>query len=138
MTLYDVIQAMESVALAQPTVKMIVPNDIYDLNDRAEAEYGVFGYIQGQHSMQGDFMTYAFTLVYVDRLDEDKGNQQFIQSTGVMTLSNILAMLTEELPITVASSTFEAFTERFSDECAGMMANVSLTVPRSIFCANYE
>ena len=88
--------------------------------------------------MQGDFMSYAFTLVYVDRLDEDKGNQQFIQSTGVMTLSNILAMLTEEFPITVASSTFEAFTERFSDECAGMMANVSLTVPRSIFCANYE
>lgn len=138
MTLYDVIQAMESVALAQPTVKMIVPNDIYDLNDRADAEYGVFGYIQGQHSMQGDFMSYAFTLVYVDRLDEDKGNQQFIQSTGVMTLSNILAMLTEEFPITVANSTFEAFTERFSDECAGMMANVSLTVPRSIFCANYE
>lgn len=129
---------MESVALAQPTVKMIVPNDIYDLNDRADAEYGVFGYIQGQHSMQGDFMTFAFTLVYVDRLDEDKGNQQFVQSTGVMTLSNILAMLTEEFPITVSSSTFEAFTERFSDECAGMMANVSLTVPRSIFCANYE
>lgn len=135
MTLYDTIQALESIALDQPSVKMIVPNDIYDLNDKAEATYGVFGYVQGQHSANGDFITYSFTLFYVDRLDEDRGNQQYVQSTGILTLSNILATLVEEFPVNLDSSTFESFTERFSDECAGVMANVSITVPRTIICA---
>lgn len=125
---------MESIALAQPSVKMIVPNDIYDLNNKADAQYGVFGYVQGQHSMSGDFMNYGFTLFYVDRLTEDRGNLQFVQSAGVSTLSNILAILTEEFPVEVDSSTFDVFTERFSDECAGVMATVSIRAPRSFIC----
>lgn len=135
MTLYDIIKALEGVALEQPSVKMIVPNDIYDLNSTPNATYGVFGYVQGQHSVDGDFITYAFTLFYVDRLDEDKGNQQFVQSTGILTLANILATLADEFPVNVDSSTFESFTERFSDECAGVMASVAITAPRSVFCA---
>lgn len=125
---------MESVALCQPSVKMIVPNDIYDLNAKANAQYGVFGYVQGQHSMSGDFMTYGFTLFFVDRLTEDRGNLQFVQSAGVSTLSNILAILTEEFPVEVDSSTFDVFTERFSDECAGVMATVQIRAPRTFVC----
>lgn len=135
MTLYEIIKALEGVALEQPSVKMIVPNDIYDLNGTPNATYGAFGYVQGQHSASGNFITYAFTLFYVDRLDEDKGNQQFVQSTGILTLANILATLAEVYPVSVDSSTFESFTERFSDECAGVMATVSLTAPRPIICA---
>lgn len=134
MTLYDIIQALESIAQGQPSVKMIVPNDIYDLNDKADAQYGVFGYVQGQHTMSGDFMTYGFTLFYVDRLAEDRSNLQFVQSAGVSTLSNILAILTDEFPVQVESSTFDVFTERFSDECAGVMATVSIRAPRSFVC----
>lgn len=125
---------MESIALGQPCVKMIVPNDIYDLNNKADAQYGVFGYVQGQHSMNGEFMTYGFTLFYVDRLTEDKSNLQFVQSAGVSTLTNILATLADEFPVEVESSTFDVFTERFSDECAGVMATVSIRAPRSFVC----
>lgn len=138
MTLYDIIKALEGISIEQPNVKMIVPDNIYDLNDRADAEYGVFGYVQGQHSTNGNFITYAFTLFYVDRLTEDKGNRQHIQSTGIATLSNVLYTLGEEFPVEVVSSTFESFTERFSDECAGVMATVSISAPRPIICANYE
>lgn len=134
MTLYDIIQALESIALAQPSVKMIVPNDIYDLNNREDAQYGVFGYVQGQHSMSGDFMTYGFTLFYVDRLTEDRANLQHVQSAGVSILANILATLTDEFPVEIESSTFDVFTERFSDECAGVMATVAIQAPRMFIC----
>lgn len=136
MTLYDIIKALEGIAKTQPTVQMIVPNDIYDLNDRADARYGVFGWTQGQHATNGDMMTYAFTLFYVDRLDESRDSREFVQSTGITTLANILAEFAEVYPVDVASSTFDTFTERFSDECAGVMASVSITAPRPIICAN--
>lgn len=134
MTLYDIIKAIENIALAQPSVKMIVANDIYDLNDKADAQYGVFGYVQGQHAMSDNAMTFGFTLFYVDRLTEDRSNLQFVQSAGVSTLANILATLTDEFPVEVESSTFDVFTERFSDECAGVMATVSLRTPRDFTC----
>lgn len=136
MTLYDIIQAFEAIALAQPTVQMVVPDDIYSLNDNPEAKYGVFGYTQGQHSASGDWMNYAFTLFYIDRLTETADNKVFVQSVGIDTIANILATLAEEFPVEVASSTFECFTERFSDECAGVMASVTITAPRHVICAN--
>lgn len=135
MTLYDIIKALEDIALDQPSIKMIVPDDIFDLNDRGDTVFGVFGYAQGQHTANGNFITYGFTLFYVDRLTEDKGNRQHIQSTGIATLSNVLYTLGEEFPVEVVSSTFDSFTERFSDECAGVMATVSIAAPRPIICA---
>lgn len=136
MTLYDIIQAFEAIALDQPTIQMVVKDDIYSLNDHPEAKYGVFGYTQGQHSVNSDMMTYALTLFYVDRLTETGDNRLFIQSVGMDTLANILAIIAEEYPVEVASSTFDSFTERFSDECAGVMASVTITTPRNIICAN--
>ena len=42
MTLLELIKAMEVVASKQPSVKMVVENDIFRLNALADARYGVF------------------------------------------------------------------------------------------------
>ena len=77
MTLLELIKAMEVVASHQPSINMVVENDIFRLNNKADAKYGVFAFVQGQHStsIDSNVITYAFTLFYVDRLKNDRSNQ---------------------------------------------------------------
>lgn len=137
MTLQQVIKAFEMVASQQPSVNMIVQNDIFRLNSKSDARYGVFGWTQGQHSSSADssFFTYSFTFFYVDRLKNDVSNQIEVQSVGIQTLDNILRGL-EELDIFVGSPySFQTFNQRFLDECAGVFCNVSLQVPVTSICS---
>lgn len=137
MTLQQVIKTFEVVASQQPSVNMIVQNDIFRLNSKSDARYGVFGWTQGQHSSSADssFFTYSFTFFYIDRLKNDVSNQIEIQSVGIQTLDNILRGL-EELDIFVSSSySFQTFNQRFLDECAGVFCNVSLQVPVDSLCS---
>lgn len=137
MTLQQVIQVIEKVALQQPSVNMIVPNDIFELNSLSDAKYGVFGWTQGQHSASVDssLVTYAFTFFYVDRLTSDASNQLEVHSVGVQTLDNILRSL-DDLDISASAAyTFQTFNQRFLDECAGVYCTVQLQVPVSSLCS---
>ena len=137
MTLQQVIKAFEVVASQQPSVNMIVRNDIFRLNSKSDARYGVFGWTQGQHSTSADssMFTYSFVFIYVDRLKNDRSNEIEVQSVGIQTLDNILRKL-EDLDIFVSSSySFQTFNQRFLDECAGVFCNVSLQVPVSSICS---
>lgn len=136
MTLQQVIKAFEVVASQQPSVNMIVQNDIFRLNSKSDARYGVFGWTQGQHSTSVDssMFTYSFVFFYVDRLKNDRSNEIEVQSVGIQTLDNILRKL-EDLDIFVSSSySFQTFNQRFLDECAGVFCNVSLQVPVTSIC----
>ena len=137
MTLQEVIKLFEVVAFQQPSVNMIVQNDIFRLNSKSDARYGVFGWTQGQHSTSAEssMFTYSFTFFYVDRLKHDLSNQIEVQSVGVQTLDNILRKL-DDLGVYVNSTyTFQTFNQRFLDECAGVFCNVSLQVPVSSICS---
>ena len=137
MTLQEVIKLFEVVASQQPSVNMIVQNDIFRLNSKSDARYGVFGWTQGQHSTSAEssMFTYSFTFFYVDRLKHDLSNQIEVQSVGVQTLDNILRKL-DDLGVYVNSTyTFQTFNQRFLDECAGVFCNVSLQVPVSSICS---
>lgn len=137
MTLQQVIKAFEVVASQQPSVNMIVQNDIFRLNSKSDAKYGVFGWTQGQHSASADssWFTYSFTFFFVDRLKNDMSNQIEVQSVGIQTLDNILREL-DELGFYINSSySFQPFNQRFLDECAGVFCNVSLQVPVNSLCS---
>ena len=136
MTLQETIKAMEAVASHQPSIKMVVENDIFRLNSKADAKYGVFAFVQGQHSasLDSNVITYTFTLFYVDRLKNDRSNQIEIQSVGVQTLDNIIRTL-DDLGIYAENLyTFQVFNQRFTDECAGVFCNVNLSVPVGSVC----
>ena len=139
MTLLELIKAMEVVASHQPSIKMVVENDIFRLNAKADARYGVFAFVQGQHSASVDsnLVTYAFTLFYVDRLKDDKSNQIEIQSVGIQTLDNIIRTMDEMGIYSETSYSFQVFNQRFVDECAGVFCNVSFSVPVDSVCADF-
>lgn len=138
MTLLEIIQAIESAAAQQPTVAMIVENDIFRLNSYADVRYGIFAWVQGRHrvdSLTPDFIRYSFTLYYVDRLRNDIANQVEVQSTGIETLQNVLRMLRDE-GIEPETYEFQAFNQRFADECAGVFCSVTFLVDAGSECAD--
>lgn len=138
MTLYELIRHLEAVASAQPTINMIVENDIDKLNAVADAKYGAFCFVQGQHSASAtsDWMGYAFTLYYVDRLTEDDGNMAEIISVGVQTLDNILRSLLQlGKPLAIGNYTFQPFLHSFADKCAGVFATVTIQALRDSACS---
>lgn len=136
MTLLQVIQAMEAAAISQPSVNMIVRSDVYRINASPERRYGVFAWVQRQHTMtDADFVQYSFALFYVDRLTEDRSNETEVQSVGIQTLSNILALLDDRGLSVQRPVTFDTFTERFTDECAGVFCNVTFLLPADSGCA---
>lgn len=134
MTLVETIQAIEVAASRQPSVNMIVRNDVFRLNTFPDAKYGVFAWTQGLHEMGIDLQTFAFTFFYVDRLTEDKGNEIEVQSVGLSTIGNIVRLL-DEWGIPMRDWTAQTFNQRFMDECAGVYATVRMDVPVGYVCA---
>lgn len=133
MTLAETIRLIELAASRQPSVNMIVRNDIFRLNTFADAKYGTFAWTQGQHIIGENLQTFVFTFFYVDRLTFDKGNEVEIQSVGIQTLNNILRLL-EQWDIPYQEWTAQTFNQRFLDECAGVFASVRLEVPVDLIC----
>ena len=139
MTLRDVILAVEAEAKAQPAVKMIVRNDIFRLNDMPDAEYGVFGWTQQQHSVgDGDLLRVTLNLWYVDRLNENASNELEVQSMGVQVLANVIRSLPAEGVYLAGEAAIRTFNQKFVDVCAGAFATLSLLAPVDTICeTNY-
>ena len=137
MTLIQVIKAFEAIASSQPSVNMIVQNDIFRLNACPNARYGVFGWTQGIHSRGVDYnsINYQFTFFYVDRLTEDRSNQIEVQSVGIETLDNIIRDMDAKGLYVDSNYTMQTFNQRFLDECAGVFCNVSISVPAASLCS---
>ena len=136
MTLLELIKTIEVVASHQPSVKMVVENDVFRLNNKADARYGVFAFVQGLHntSIDSSVISYTFTFFYVDRLKNDRSNQIEIQSVGIQTLDNIIRRLDDLGVYSETSYSFQVFNQRFLDECAGVFCNVTLSVPVGSTC----
>lgn len=136
MTLLELIKTIEIVASHQPSIKMVVENDVFRLNNKSDARYGVFAFVQNQHSssIDSNVISYSFTLFYVDRLKNDRSNQIEIQSVGIQTLDNIIRQLDDLGVYSEQTYTFQVFNQRFLDECAGVFTNVTFSVPVGSVC----
>lgn len=137
MTLAETIKMIEVVASQQPSVNMIVRNDVFRLNAKADAKYGVFAWLQREHSTANEsgYFIFSFTFFYVDRLLPDKSNEIEVQSLGIQTLNNIIRALEDKDVCTETTYTFQVFNQRFADLCAGAYCNVNLIVPVDGNCA---
>lgn len=135
MTLHEVIQAIEGVALLQPNVRTIVRQDIFRLNGRPDVKYSAFGWLQREHSgdADSDLTNYGFTFFYVDRLAADMENEVAVQSEGMTVLGNVLRLLAD-YGVMPTTWTMRAFTQRFSDLCAGVYCNVTFEVQEDWTC----
>lgn len=136
MTFAQFVEKLKVVALAQPSIRTIVENDVFRLNALPSVEYGVFAFTQGQHraSLDTAVTTYVMTLFYVDRLTEDASNEVEVQSVGISTLKNIIATLADDFGAT--QWTINTFNQRFTDLCAGAFATVAVEIPFDYTCSD--
>jgi hypothetical protein len=129
---------MEAVAAQQPGINEIIPGDVYMLNSKKDAEFGVFSWQHRQHqeiSDIPDLRYYSFTIFYIDRQTQDRSNILEAQSTGLEVLSNIIKTIVDTLEIELQTNVvYQPFEQRFSQECAGCYANVTFVVPNSCIC----
>ena len=61
MTLIETIREIESAAIRQPSVNMIVRSDVLRINKTPDRRYGIFAWTQMQHSasLDNDFINYV-------------------------------------------------------------------------------
>ena len=134
MTLAALIERLRQTALAQPAVQTVVDADVFRLNAMPDVKYGVFAWQQQLHrvNVRNSFVTYAFTLFYIDRLTESGDNEVEVQSVGMSVLTNIIRAFADEMDVSDWSA--QAFTQRFADLCAGVYAQVTFTVAADYTC----
>lgn len=137
MTLYDTISLIEQIALQQPNVRTAKEGNVFDhLNANPSVEYAAVILTQGQHQQDEQFNHFRFSIFYVDRLLSDlDSNRIQIQSTGKEVLNNIIRTLTAKFDAECDDITYQPFTQRFADECAGVFASVVIDVPVDYLCA---
>lgn len=136
MTLFELIHTIKDIALQQPNVRSFVEGNIYEsLNANPSVEYDCVIATQGTHSTSGEFNNFNLNLFYVSRLVSDlEDNRLQIQSIGIEVLNNILKVLEDFYDIEYNNLTFNTFTERFSDETAGVYCTVTLITEKEIYC----
>lgn len=137
MNLFATIDNIKDIGLSQPNVRTAVEGDIYSvMNTTKELKYGVFVITQGQHRSDDSFNYFSFNFFYVDRLVDDlESNRLQIQSIGIQQLDNIIKTFSDEYDVELNEDiTFNTFTQKFADECAGVYCNLTLEVPKDYYC----
>lgn len=136
MTLYNVIKGLEEIALTLPNIRTAADGSIYDImNANPSVKYGTFIVTQNTHRQTEMFDHYGLTIFYCDRLvDNMDSNRLQIQSFGKQALGNIIHVFCDRYDIDVPTITYTTWTQKFSDLCAGVYAQLEFEIPIDILC----
>lgn len=138
MTLKECINKFLNIGKKQPNINYVGEGDIYTLNSLPNIDYSVFFVTQQQHLQDENTITYNLILYYIDRLTEKEDNTLDVQSNGVVMLGNIINTFINENDADINYDiTYQPFTHRFSDACAGVYANVKIDVANGLGVCNF-
>lgn len=138
MTLQTIIDTLKAIGLTQPNVRTATEGDIYRaLDGNPSVKYGVFHLSQTTHHERENTDVYGFNLFYVDRLEDDMANRTQIQSIGKSVIGNIVSTFCDRMDGEHSEITYTPFTERFTDECAGVYATLTFEVMKEWECPEY-
>lgn len=128
MTLKSIISQLGQIAHNTTGVRTVIINDFYRINSLPNIEYACVGIQQTEHAIVGrNTVRYGFQLVYADRLTADMSNEVDAQSDGMLVLGNIINTLTSYYDVDLFGDiAFETFIQRFTDECAVVVASFTL------------
>lgn len=130
MNLAQFITYVKETSLRSPFINQAIDGDVYQINS-IENQYGIFCVTPMSVTTTDNIMTINSTMFYVDRLVEGETNMNQIQSDGVTCLKTIIEEITndEDVDISLDSDViYTIFRYKFTDECAGVFAEVSLNV----------
>jgi hypothetical protein len=139
MTLYEVITDILNIAKQQPNINHTGEGDVYLLNSLPNIDYSVFWVTQTNHTQGENTVSFNLILYYIDRLLPDDSNRLQIQSQGMLALNNIINIYNQmntDIQIEYDIN-YTTFTHRFTDNCAGVFANVTITADAELGICGY-
>ena len=136
MTYKSLVKLVESICLEMPNIRTFVEGDVYTLNSITPTYIVTCLTLQNRRDLNG-FSYYTVYLFYVDRLKKDLSNDQEIISSGIDAMSKIIDKIKFSDGVfwdETYAVTMTPFHERFSDECSGIMATLTIPVIKENEC----
>lgn len=136
MTLAKIIDTLKMIALKHPNVNSAYEGNIYDiLNAKPDNRYASVVITQQSHTTDEIYDHYGFVIFYVDRLVDDlEENRVQIQSIGKSMLGNIITAFCNNFDAECDNISFQPFTQRFADECAGVYCTITIDIIKDSVC----
>lgn len=127
MNFINLIKEIELLAVKHNLVSSFVEGDnVFEVNS-SDNLYPVVYLTSKPHQLGHPTSTYNFYIYYVDRLLEDKSNRLFIQNAGMKAINDLILDIIElEKTDCAYPIAINTFTEKFTDECAGVWAEISI------------
>ena len=137
MTLAKIIDILKMIALKHPNVNSAYEGNIYDiLNGKPDNKYASVVVTQQSHTTDETYDHYGFVIFYVDRLVDDlEENRVQIQSIGKSMLGNIITAFCNEFEAECDNIIYQPFTQRFTDETAGVYCTITIDIIKDAYCA---
>ena len=137
MNYYNFVNTILETAKSHKLVHEVGEGDIYEHLNSGDHKYPcVFLTVQNVDS-NGSQMTVTGSLFYVDALLSDTSNKLQIQATGMTTLQQIFMRLMDNYPdFELRTGRYTPFDEKFSDLCAGVFSNFTISFMDDICIVN--
>jgi hypothetical protein len=101
-------------------------DNVYEINS-TDNVYPVVYLTSKPHQLGHPTSIFNFYIYYVDRLTHSRDNRLDIQSAGIRVINDtVLGIIDLENTDVTYPITLTSFTEKFSDECSGVYAEVSI------------
>lgn len=130
--------------IGQKGISTAGEGDIYEINSMPAESYPIFWVAStSPHVEKTNYITYNLTLYYIDRqlADSDVKNcpdTTQISSAGISILSNVIKKLRNDPEVLSVNDdvqyTVWTDTQIFADKCAGVYANISISMPHENIC----
>lgn len=136
MTLLQITDNLERIALTQPNINSVGEGNVYDFNnDNPNLKYGVFFITQTTHIEYEEYDRYGLTLFVIDRLEDDlESNRLRVQSHAKQVLGNIITLFCNSFDVDFPEITYTPFTQKFVNLTAGVYANIFIDVYKDTLC----
>lgn len=135
--LYDYIK---QIALTIPIVHSYSNQSPYDFWNTEEVKYGSVVFAVKGVKTQNNIAKYECVLYYGDRLNESGSNRDSIQSDAIGVLESIVSRLncSERIEFVTYPIQSTLFEQKFADNLAGAYANLSIDLPTTGSCCDYN
>ena len=134
------------IAIKDKMINCAGQGDVYEINSMDVKDYPLFWISATQPMVEHEnHIDYVLTLYYIDREkfqndDVNDTDQLLIHSTGMQVLSNIINKIKFEFRDEMLNEmddiqyTLWSETEIFSDKCAGVYTNITISLPKLTNC----
>lgn len=139
MNIREFSNAVGLISLNYPTVQEYNEGDIYNYSNTGEHKYPfVFLTIESVEEGELNSQTLTGSLFYVDRLLNDSSNRLMVQTAAISTLKILTGKIADNISGEMEVVSYQPFTEKFADWCAGAFCEFSFTYITDSECGEYD